>query len=270
MKETTQEYIEKENATVRKPVELYRIWSGEASWYYTNSDAAVEFGGQTYLPATLSRGSLEYNSTLDVSTMKVQFAGIAEPVAHYIAQNPIDIVWVEIKRLFRGMEEPAAGVIFIGQIKTVPLKGLTAEAECTGFEHYLKMPVPIFRYQLTCNHKVFDARCALLKIDYKVSAVISLSANGIVLTAEEFDAYDAGYFAAGFVEYGSESRMIAAHSGNSVTLAYRMLHLENGETVDVYPGCNGRIETCRDKYDNIIHFLGFPFIPDENPALRVP
>jgi hypothetical protein len=49
-----------------------------------------------------------------------------------------------------------------------------------------------------------------------------------------------------------------------------MVNLADNNTVMVYPGCDGRIETCRDKFDNLIHFLGFPFIPDENPATRIP
>lgn len=270
MREASEEYSGKEQAATRKPVELYRIWSGETIWYLTSSDAGVVYDEQTYQPATLSRGSLEYNSELDVSTMRVQLAGIAEPVARYIAQNPIDIVWIEIRRLFRGMETPAAAVVFIGQIKTVIFKGLSAEAECTGFEHYLKMPVPIYRYQITCNHRVFDASCGLNKDDYKVAALIALDASKTILTAEDLGLYGSGYFTGGFVEYGDEKRAVIKHVGNSITMAYRMLLLEDGKTVNVLPGCNGRIDTCRDKYDNIEHFLGFPYIPDENPALRVP
>lgn len=270
MKEASEEYIAKEAAAQRKPVELYKIWCGDVYWHYTNSDAPVDFEGQTYQPAAISRGSMEYNSALDVSTMKFQFAAITQPVLQYIAQNPIDITWIEVSRLFRDMDPLEKGIIFIGQIKAAGFKGTQAEVEGVGFEHFLKMPVPIFRYQRNCNHHVFDAGCALNKGDYKVSVVIALSAEKIVITAEEFGAFDNGYFIGGLVEYGAEARAIVAHAGNDITLAYRMMQLEDGHTVDVYPGCDGRVETCRDKFDNIAHFLGFPFIPDENPALRVP
>ena len=270
MKDVSTNYAAKELASTRKPMELYKIWCGTIYWYYTNGDVAVEFEGQTYIPATLSRGSLEYNSTLDISTMKVQFAPIAEPVVQYIAQNPIDIIWIEISRLFRNMDPLEKSVIFIGQIKNVAFKGVSAEAECVGFEHFLKTPVPIYRYQKTCNYKIFDARCGLAGSAYKSSVVVTLDTPKINLYAAGFAVKDTGYFIGGFVRYGNEKRSIIAHYGNKVTLAYRMLSLVSGAIVDVYPGCDGRIETCRDKFNNIIHFFGFPFIPDENPALRAP
>ena len=271
MKDESPEYIGQEEASVRKPVELYKIWRGDVYWYYTNSDAPVEFPeGTIYTPATLSRGSLEYNSTLDISTMKVQFAPIAEPIVQYIAQNPIDIIWIEISRLFRNMDPLEKSVIFIGQMKNVAFKGVSAEAECVGFEHFLKMPVPIFRYQLNCNHKVFDSRCQATIGADPVQVEVTLDTAQTQLTAAEFAGYDAGYFTGGLVQYAGESRSIVAHAGDTITIAYRMMGLTSGQVVDVYPGCDGRIETCRDKFDNIVHFLGFPFIPDENPALRVP
>ncbi len=77
-----------------------------------------------------------------------------------------------------------------------------------------------------------------------------------------------GYFTGGFVKFGIEARTIMSHVGNQITMAYRMTHLANNNTVDVYPGCDGRNVTCRDKFNNILNFLGFPYIPIENPAFR--
>jgi uncharacterized phage protein (TIGR02218 family) len=280
MKEPSEPYIAKEEAPVRKPLELYKIWSGTADWHYTNGDVEVDFNDgtvevpdiHTYEPATIGRGSTEYNSTLDVSTLKIQFSGISEPVVQYIAQNPIDIIWIEVSRLFRDQDPLEKSVIFIGQIKTVSFKGVSAEAECVGFEHFLKMQVPRRRYQITCNHQVFDAGCALTgEITEPVPASVTLDPTKTILTSATFGDYDAGYFTGGLAVFGSEKRTIVAHSGNTVTLNFKMINLTIDDSiVDVYPGCDGRIETCRDKFDNIDNFLGFPFIPDENPATRIP
>ena len=267
MKDVSAEYIAKEEAAKRKPLELYKIWVGSTYWYYTNGDVAVVFDGQTYDPATISRGSTEYNSQLDVNTMKIQFSRVTEPLVQYIAQNPIDITWIEVSRLFRDQSPLEKSVIFIGQIKSVSFRGLSAEAECVGFEHFLKMPIPVWRYQTTCNHRLFDSGCGKVKADYKVVAIITLDATKTKLTSTTFGDYVAGYFTYGLVEFESESRTIIAHSGNTITIAYKMVNLVDNNTVDTYPGCDGRIKTCRNKYDNIINYLGFPWIPEENPAL---
>ena len=283
MKEPSETYIGKEEAAVRKPLELYKIWSGTTDWHYTNGDVAVDFNDgtealpdiHTYAPATISRGSMEQNSALDVTTMKVSFSGISDPVVQYIAQNPIDIIWIEISRLFRDQSPLEKSVIFIGQIKTVSFKGVSAEAECVGFEHFLKMQVPRWRYQITCNHHVFDAGCALTGAITElapapVPAIVTLDATETILTSATFGDYATGYFTGGLAAFGSERRTIVAHSGDTVTLNFKMIGLEDDDSVDVYPGCDGRIETCRDKFGNIYQFLGFPFIPEENPTTRIP
>jgi uncharacterized phage protein (TIGR02218 family) len=104
----------------------------------------------------------------------------------------------------------------------------------------------------------------------KVTAIVTLDATKMILTSATFDTYDDGYFTYGSIEFGSEKRAIVYHVGNTIAIAYAMKELETGNSIDAYRGCNGRIETCRDNFSNIDNFLGFPFTPEENPALRVP
>ena len=278
MKDATVAYIAKEEASTRKPVELYRIWWGETYQYYTNGDVPVTFdngdgtGEHKYNPATISRGTIQYDSTLDINTLKVLFSAVTEPTIQYIAQNPVAIVWIEVARLFRDQTPYEASIIFIGQIKSAAFKGISVEAECVGFEHFLLMPIPVLRYQKTCNHQLFDEGCGLDKDEsaYPVDAVVTLNSTKTVLTSDAFLGYDAGYFISGLVEFGEERRTVVAQSGSTVTLQYQFQGLEDGDTVTAYPGCDGEVTTCRDKFNNILNFLGFPFIPDENPATRMP
>lgn len=269
MKDASVELIAKEEASERKPTELYKIWCASATWYYTNSDAAIEYDGQTYQPAAITRGSADYNAALEAAVMKVTMSLITVPATQFIAQNPIETVWVEISRIFRDQSPYEKLVVFIGQIKTAAIKGTTAEIDCVSFEFALRMAVPRWRYQINCNHQVFDAACGKSKAGYKVSAAIALDAGKTILTAAAFDEYDDGYFVGGLLEYAGETRTIVGHTGASISINYKMINLEDGKTVDAYPGCDGRPETCRDKYDNIIHFFGFPWIPEDNPAMRV-
>ena len=271
MKDASVEYIAKEEASQRKPVELYHIWrDGGEHWYYTSGDVTLTYDGNDYVPATLKRTGAKYDSQLEVTKMEVTAGYLEDPVIEFIAINPIEILWIEIKKLFRDQDPLEASIVFVGQIKHVSFQGNAAKVECVGFEHFLKMPVPTFRYQITCNHKLFDSGCGLIKASYKITTEVTLNADKTQLTSSAFEAKADGYFTFGHVDFGVESRMIIVHTGNTITLAYKMNELDSGETVDAYPGCDGRAITCRDKFNNIDNFLGFPFIPQENPALRVP
>ena len=272
MKDVTPEYIAKEEAAQRKPVELYHIWhDGGANWYYTSGDVPVNYNGADYVPAPIERDHTAYSSVLEVSTMKVRVAFIEEPAVEFIAMNPVEILWISIMKLFRDQDPLEADVVFLGQIKNVSFKGVTAEVVCVGFEHFLKKVVPRLRYINTCNHSLFDPGCGLTKNDYKIETSVTIyDATACSLTSDAFGGYADNYFIRGEVIFGSESRTIVDQNDLTVTMAYRMRELVSGNSVSVYPGCDGRIETCQDKFSNTDHFLGFPYIPLDNPARRIP
>jgi uncharacterized phage protein (TIGR02218 family) len=270
MKDVSVDYIANEEACQRKPVELYHVWEdGGNHWRYTDGDVSVTFDGDTYTPATLSRSSTKYDTQLEVSTLQIDASFVSNPVLEFIAINPIEVLWVSISKLHRDQSPLEADVIFIGQIKNVSFKGIAARVTCVGFEHFLKQTVPKWRYQLTCNHILFDDKCTKIATGYKTTAVVTLNSTKIELTSVSFAALADGYFIGGKVVFGNETRTIVNHVTSVITLMYKFKELEDSDSVDAYPGCDGRIETCRDKYDNILNFLGFPFIPMDNPGTRV-
>jgi uncharacterized phage protein (TIGR02218 family) len=43
-----------------------------------------------------------------------------------------------------------------------------------------------------------------------------------------------------------------------------------GDRVRLEPGCDKRLETCREKFDNLLNFRGFPDIPGEDWLVSYP
>lgn len=262
-------YIANEEAIQRKPVELYHIWrDGGGDLYYTSGDVDVVFETNTYTPATIRRKAIERTSDLDTTTLTIQALNLDAPISDFFEINPVEVIWISVSKLHREQDPLEANVIFLGLIRDVAFSGVAAEIHCVGFEHFLNMPVPQWRFQKTCNHKIFDSNCGLDRASYKTTTIITLDATGTQLTSTDFGSQEDGYFTGGVVDFENEHRPIIAHTGDLITLAYRMKNLETNDTVDVYPGCDGRPETCRDKYNNIVHGLWFNYIPKENPVHR--
>lgn len=270
-------YIEQEHSSQKRPVELHRIWrdGGGESWYYTTGDSPIVYDGKVYSPATLQRSLVRYDSSLEVTKCTVQVVTIDQPFVEFIATNPIGIIWYSIMRLFRDQAPPEANVIFLGQIKGASFQGVTGEIELVGFEHFLRMPVPRLRYQLTCNWSLFESHtvggttigCRLVKSNYRVRTTVTVDPTKRILTSETFGEYDDQYFRFGTVETEKEIRTIIDHIGSQITVAYPIRHLNSGDTVDAYPGCDGRPETCVEKFNNKTNALFFPFTPEDNPAI---
>ena len=271
MKDLSQNYTDKEEATQRKPVMLFKRWRDDESelWYDTSGDVAVTFEGNEYLPGTLKSGSITYGSNLEITTMTISTSFSSMEVIENIITNPMEVMWISAMKLHRDQVPLEADVIFVGQIKNTTLQGVNANVNCVGFEHFLSNSVPQWRYQLNCNHQVFDHRCALNPEDYKVTETITLDATKTILTGTDFALKADQYYRGGKVYFENQERTIVNHEGTELTIMYKMKDIVSGSDVDATPGCDRRPETCRDKYDNIIHRLGFENIPNENPAERV-
>lgn len=286
MKDVIDRYAVHETSKRRRPVELFRFYDNDdLNERYTSGDVAVSYGGHTWEPASLERTNMEYDSQLEVSKLTITMDYINPSISDFIANNPADPVWVEVFKLHRDMSNQTADVVFSGQIQEVTLKGTSAQAIVAGFEMFLNRPACPNRFQRQCNHVLFDDGCGLdpadyLSYNYKITDVsadertIELSSyNGVSWVAGFKETSDDSYYMLGYftcTDLG-ESRMIvdADDSAGLITIRYKF----NG-TVAVnqrgylYPGCDGNIETCRDRFNNVENFLGFPYIPTDNPAAR--
>lgn len=272
MKNASSTYIGFEESQKRQPVELYSFWkAGEVfNWRYTSGDVDVEFAGNTYESAPVRRGSVELDSELKKSILRIQFMNTLEPMDEFISDVPEDIIWVMVMKLHRQQDPLESSTVFVGLIKQVAFNGEFAEAECVGFESFLERQATRYRYHPSCNNTLFDTKCGVPKASYKVDATLdTISDDGTIITAAIFGTYADGYFTRGHLidENGSE-RFIIYHIGTTIKLRSRITGLAASDDVDVYPGCDGRMTTCRDKYSNLNNFFGTPFIPMDNPVTR--
>ena len=264
----SEEYNSKDTAVQRQPAELYHFWIGtEDHWYYTSGDVAVTYDGNEYLPAALKRGAIKYDEGISSLSVPISIAYINDPILEFIALNPLDIVWIEILKLFRDQDPYQAVHLFTGTIKSVGFKGSEATATCTGFEHFLKRPIPKERYQPTCNEFVYSTKCGLDKDLFCITTTVQeLSSDGRDLCISEVDEYPDNHFTWGYIHTGDYYRMIVEHTGAHLFLRYPIT-ADIADTIKIYAGCNGTIEKCHDVFDNVLNFRGHPHVQLDNPVL---
>ncbi|CAJ6182628.1 Uncharacterized conserved protein [Burkholderia pseudomallei] len=86
--------------------------------------------------------------------------------------------------------------------------------------------------------------------------------------------YGVGYFAYGKVTWTSGqntgySMEVRNSSPGSVTLAMPMTFaIASGDAYTIVAGCDKQFGTCRDRWSNILHFRGEPYIPGPDTILR--
>lgn len=274
----TQDYYDKDLALTRKPVEIYKFWNDslDAYWYYTSGDASFAYpatGGATYEPAFMKRSRTEFHTDLKISKMNIDVERLNPAFAEYLNEPMPEMIWIEVSKLFRDQDPVEKRVLFIGQVANTKYNGIKGTIQCVGFEKFLKMKVPTLRFQPTCNHKLFSDQCGVALTSYgaTISSIDSISANGLTIAASDIGAQASDYYKYGYMKWGNFKRTITSHTTNTITIQFYIPGLTAGQSIYVAPGCNKTMANCRDKYNNLNNdsldrFLGFPYLPLDNPA----
>jgi uncharacterized phage protein (TIGR02218 family) len=193
------------------------------------------------------------------------------PVTDYINEDPIDTIWVTIFKIHRDMSPMEKEPIFTGLIRSTIAQGSVLVLECVSIEFLLNRPIPRWRYQPGCNHRLYDAWCQVTEATYQTNATISaISSTGFDLTSTTFGAEADGYYTLGNLTFGDYRRTIVDHVGNDISIRFNIATLSVNDVVAVSAGCFHDNSTCYTKFNNIINFMGFPDITFDNPAARLP
>jgi uncharacterized phage protein (TIGR02218 family) len=137
-------------------------------------------------------------------------------------------------------------------------------------------------YQKPCAAVLGDKRCKVETLEPGMSLETTLVAveGGTVLTFPAAPVFPMGWFVRGRVTVldgaGRGAVGIVKRdrdvAGQRVIDLWEMLSagLAPGDRVRVEPGCDKRLQTCRDKFDNLPNFRGFPDIPGEDWLVSYP
>jgi len=129
-------------------------------------------------------------------------------------------------------------------------------------------------FQRTCDTKLGSLACGinLNQTAYRLQTASVLTSDQGLLTISGADGFDNEWFSLGLLEtvegykYG-----IRKHTGTEIDLwAPPSVEIEVGDTVTLFAGCKQDAETCRVKFDNIINFQGFPFMPGNDALSNYP
>lgn len=255
----------------------------------TSLDQDVVYGGHTYLSGDqginpgFKRGSVSTEIGTDTKTMELtlfsgpntEINGVLVPTfANY---GGFDNAIVEVDCL--PVAPPAAGAamvttngtynVWTGIIGDVRVDRTEVQIEVSSLMRILQGAFPRNYALPTCNNTLFDAACGLNKAAYAVSGAVAAG----TITTTQFnsnltkvnDYFDLGWMVwltgpnAGFVR---TIKTYANASGN-VLCTYPLPYLPSvGDTFTAYPGCDKTQTTCTSKYSNVIHYRGFPYMPN--------
>lgn len=182
--------------------------------------------------------------------------------------------------------------LFTGEITGGTADGPMLQLTAAGDNALFDRQFPKLIMQPGCNKSLFDAGCTLARADWTISATV-YSHSGKTLTLENFTRNSglpsgfgfAHWFALGTLQRTVGGLPVRQIIFDSAVIASSRIALTLGsvptwtpvfgDAVTVIPHCDGLSATCQaynvttnptGKFNNYAHFLGFPFMPDKNPA----
>jgi len=137
-------------------------------------------------------------------------------------------------------------------------------------------------YQGQCDADLGDARCTV-DLDlaaFKGSGAVASAVSGTSFTASGLGGFDSGWFARGFLTWDTggnagQKMEVKRHTsaGGVVTIGLWQTPaaaIAASDAFTIRAGCDKQFSTCRDKFDNVANFRGFPHIPGNDAVVRTP
>jgi len=245
--------------------ELYDIIFPDFTLYLTPYPQEITYATNTYTPCVMERTEITKEKG-EEKVVTISFATKENVTFQFLNYN-IPRIKVKITRYF--IEKDVGKVIFVGEGEIVGISNRILTFRAVDILSLNKAIVPPLVYSSYCNNTLFDSRCGLNRGEYKVETTVAVVNNGSALQSSTFGDYEEDYFTYGYVEYNKEYRMITKHdkTNNLVYLHAPFDQDVDGKVVTVYPGCDKTPQTCKNRFNNLKNFLGFPYIPSKNPTI---
>ncbi|MDS7933596.1 DUF2163 domain-containing protein [Acinetobacter sp. V91_7] len=259
--------------------DLYTITTIQGIEYrYTSYDVNLTVQGKEFRAdgPVISRDGISLSLGIEVDNLSItietnestKFGDV--PVAQAFHNGILDGARFKLERIFMDMHTPtdtSAGtlVLFEGRIVEPELDRYVINASVVSDVDNLKLQMPRNLYTPGCLNTLFDSACGLLSADFAVNTTIGANSTPSRILCDL--SQPQGWFTQGVVEFleGANigiKRTVRLHEAGSLLLTLPLLEMPDiGEAIRVYPGCDKRLDTCSNRFNNRARFRGAPFVP---------
>lgn len=256
------------------PIECYKFISPIGTFRYTSNPRQVTMGGEVYDPLPVTRTTIEVSSVIDtLSSMDFNLPADHDLVAAYCFEDAPESLRVEARRGHQGDDLSTEFTVeWVGEWTGASVSGMWATFK-TGsvLQTKLNGNTSSVYYQRICNHILFDVRCKVVRADFTKTTTVDVIQGQLITVDDDQDVN--GYYNGGDIvnTRTGERRSIVSNTDNVIRSNSRFYDLIVGDTVELTPGCDHvRLQDCKNKYDNVVNYGGFDFVPTHNPFTDLP
>lgn len=270
-----------------EPTELYLFRYGELQIAITSGDREVVHAGVVYTPDVIKRDLTQLAGEMNKSILNITVQKNNEVPGWFIPGAPFEPVNLTLFRQHT-LTSAAEGTFIVA------FKGRVTRCRFTDFEATLSIE-PISTslrraglrrvYETTCTHGLYDTRCGVNKDNKAVQVDLNfLDGRKTFSIVSAAVSQPVGYYIGGMLKIEGVQHMISDHRfalqadadkfpgmgviAGTTHILVLVRHLQKATvtgTILAYPGCDLLVETCRDRFNNLDNYGGFPFMANTNP-----
>tara|TARA_R110002167_G_scaffold143958_2_gene333670 strand:- start:22732 stop:23562 length:831 start_codon:yes stop_codon:yes gene_type:complete len=254
------------------PIELYTFTIGAVISRWTSAEDDITEAADVFTAIPISRGTLKGGGPdTRKENLIITVPGDNAVATQYINSVPGTTATLKIERVQRS-DGPTFTVvtIFNGSVSSVAFTkaGREAKIRIVPLVTAQSKPVPNVTYQGLCNRVLYDDFCQVDDTDvaFRLSTAAVTAVSGNTITVTGADLNGDGYYTGGFVEASgaSDRRLILDQTGTLLTLLLPFSTSPLLTNVTVFAGCDHAVSTCKTKFNNVVNFGGFAWVPTKN------
>jgi uncharacterized phage protein (TIGR02218 family) len=271
------DYEDRESSpTGSAPVEAYKFIGSFRNYLYTSANKVIRLPTglngkvESYTPIAVNRSRVKAGTQEDDNlSLDLGLPFDIDVVRDYAyAQTPPKLQLEVYRKQQDSVSQDGYALFWKGLVRGFSVTGRSASVSVPSiFSLALQGEIPNVFYQAPCNKVLYDARCKVPRAAHTITRTIQgVSGTTVLLTAAAGGA--ASLYAAGEIvsERNGERRMVLDNAGDQIDIGYAFVDLKAGDTVQISKGCDHSLgPACKDKFDNVINFGGFNYIPLDNP-----
>ena len=243
-------------------MDLYKVFFNGREYLFTSANEDLTINGTLYKAIPISRTEIVYD--LEHSSCKITAPIGVKPFSQLVDNVPIRPFEIEIKSY------PEDITIYDGILQKITIDLFTGKMviELITKVSLQDNVVPRRTFGKSCSWELGGTECGV-NFYKEVFPVDTAIINGLTITHPSFANHPDGWFDSGVAMNDlDEYVFITKHVGDTITLMTRFQLINEANEIKAFAGCDKQASTCKNKFNNICNFSGFPYIPTNNPALE--
>ena len=257
-------------------LDLYEVTISGTTWRFNNTDQDEIYdnggGPETFQGLAVKRTKLMQTVQTTKSNVEIQIP-IGTSLADRVLRSDLNEIMSLTIYTRRGLETFVAWKGRLANWK--PNSGYIAMNFESVFTS-LRRPGLRPTFQRSCRHALYSTRCGVDPATFEVTQPLFdiFDVTTLIFLGLPALALSEDYFVGGYLEtpLGARSYIIAQESTNvtiqrlSQSLIDEFAVTGEGLSIKLYPGCNYTRAQCISRFDNLLNYGGFDWIPTKNPT----